>query len=79
MSFFRAVLAMFLVWPLAAAAQDKPLTLLETGLTAQGWEAVGRIDIGANGFCTGALISDRFGADRGPLPVQSHHRTALRG
>lgn len=60
MSFFRAVLAMFLVWPLAAAAQDKPLTLLETGLTAQGWEAVGRIDIGANGFCTGALISDRL-------------------
>lgn len=60
MSFFRAVLVAFLVVPFAGMAQDKPLTLLETGLTAQGWEAVGRIDIGANGFCTGALITERL-------------------
>ena len=41
-------------------AQDKPLQMLETSFQAQGWEAVGRIDIGQNGFCTGALISDRL-------------------
>ena len=45
---------------LPASAQDKPLQLLETSFQAQGWEAVGRIDIGRNGFCTGALISDRL-------------------
>lgn len=60
MAFLRALLAMCLCLPLAAQAQDKPLTMLENGLTAQGWEAVGRIDIGKSGFCTGALISDRL-------------------
>jgi protease YdgD len=44
----------------SAVAQDKPLQMLETSFLAQGWEAVGRIDIGANGFCTGALISERL-------------------
>ncbi len=46
---------------LATAAQaDAPssgLVALETGVLGQGWEAVGRIDIGARGFCTGALIA----------------------
>lgn len=35
---------------------DSGLTTLRTGVDASGWEAVGRIDIGGRGFCTGALI-----------------------
>jgi V8-like Glu-specific endopeptidase len=42
--------------PLAAAAQDKPLAMLETAEAGRGWDAVGRLDFGGRGFCTGALI-----------------------
>lgn len=45
---------------LPALSQDGPLQMLETSFQAQGWEAVGRIDIGQTGFCTGALISERL-------------------
>ena len=44
----------------APMAQDKPLEMLESGFQVQGWEAVGRLDIGASGFCTGALISEKL-------------------
>lgn len=40
-----------------AAAQDAHLKALENGNDASPWEAVGRLDIGGKGFCTGALIS----------------------
>lgn len=50
-----AVLA--LVLATCAGAEDKPLTLMETGDQARGWDAVGRLDIGSTGFCTGTLIS----------------------
>ncbi|MDW3181404.1 trypsin-like serine peptidase [Roseobacter sp.] len=40
-----------------AAAQDAHLKTLENGNDASPWEAVGRLDIGGKGFCTGALIS----------------------
>ncbi len=39
-----------------AIAQGDGLQSLETGVDASPWEAVGRLDIGGNGFCTGALI-----------------------
>lgn len=42
------------------AAQDKPLEMLESGVQVQGWEGVGRIDIGTRGHCTGALISEKL-------------------
>jgi len=52
-----------LAWPMAAVAQsgggglaDSGLQTLQTGVDASGWEAVGRIDIGGRGFCTGTLI-----------------------
>ena len=60
MPVLRALVAFTFLLTSAAHAQDKPLTLLETGLTAVGWEAVGRLDIGPTGFCTGALISERL-------------------
>jgi protease YdgD len=38
-------------------AQDGGLTRLDTADQARGWDAVGRIDLGQRGFCTGALIA----------------------
>jgi len=43
-----------------AVAQDARLKALESGVDAKAWEAVGRLDIGGNGFCTGALIAPRL-------------------
>lgn len=60
MLILRALTLFTILFAGQAAAQDKPLTALQSGLVAQGWEAVGRIDIGSTGFCTGALISDRL-------------------
>ncbi|TVS02573.1 MAG: S1 family peptidase [Rhodobacteraceae bacterium] len=60
----RLPLAFAFLVALASAAlgqsSDRPLQSLETGLQVQGWEGVGRIDIGRRGFCTGALISERL-------------------
>ncbi|WP_425091412.1 trypsin-like serine peptidase [Tropicimonas sp. S265A] len=38
-------------------AQDQPLQELDTLDAVRGWQAVGRIDIGGRGFCTGTLIT----------------------
>lgn len=40
----------------SAVAQDARLKSLDDGNDASAWEAVGRLDIGGAGFCTGALI-----------------------
>ena len=55
------------VWLAAAAlcvagitqglAQETGLKSLITANDSKGWEAVGRLDIGRSGFCTGALIA----------------------
>lgn len=51
-------LAMALTLGQAAAAQETTgLQSLVTGDDSRGWEAVGRIDIGGTGFCTGAMIA----------------------
>lgn len=42
---------------LPAGAQDGPLRGLQTGNDSRGWDAVGRLDLGRRGFCTGALIA----------------------
>lgn len=39
-----------------AGSQETPLRALETGDDSRGWEAVGRLNLGDRGFCTGALI-----------------------
>jgi protease YdgD len=41
----------------AAFAQDARLKRLDTGDDGRAWQAVGRLDIGGSGFCTGALIA----------------------
>lgn len=40
-----------------AFSQQAPLERLDTGDQGRMWEAVGRIDVGGKGFCTGALIA----------------------
>lgn len=40
-----------------ALAQETALKRLDTGDDTRAWEAVGRLDIGGQGFCTGALIA----------------------
>ena len=39
-------------------AQDSSLRSLESRDATRGWEAVGFLDIGGRGFCTGALIAE---------------------
>lgn len=41
----------------AAAGFESGLKLLSTGTDGRGWEAVGRLDLGRGGFCTGTLIA----------------------
>ena len=56
----RAWLALIGVVLLAtggAIAQDGAIRKLQTGTEASPWEAVGRLDLGGTGFCTGALIA----------------------
>lgn len=60
MLILRALTFFTLLLASPVAAQDTALSALQNGVTARGWEAVGRIDLGATGFCTGALISDRL-------------------
>lgn len=43
-----------------AAAQESPLRQLATGDDSRGWDAVGRINLGRKGFCTGALIAPQL-------------------
>lgn len=45
---------MALAFPLHAQEVLKPL---RTGNDSKGWEAVGRLNLGGRGFCTGALIA----------------------
>jgi len=40
-----------------AAAQESPLVSLQTGDDSKGWNAVGRLNLGDRGFCTGTLIA----------------------
>lgn len=49
--------ALALLLALPAQAEQGALRLLATGDDTRGWEAVGRLDLGGNGFCTGTLIA----------------------
>lgn len=58
--FAAVVAALFSVPALAQDDQTSELTELMTAYDARGWEAVGRLNIGWGGMCTGALISPRI-------------------
>ncbi|WP_415922221.1 trypsin-like serine peptidase [Tateyamaria sp. SN6-1] len=53
-----ALSLMALVVTSTAFAQDSKLKRLASGVDARDWEAVGRLNLGDTGFCTGALIAD---------------------
>ncbi|WP_373354837.1 serine protease [Pseudoroseicyclus sp. CXY001] len=55
----RALLLLLLCLAPPAAAQSA-LTALQTMDDARGWEAVGRLDMDGEGFCTSALIGERL-------------------
>ena len=55
---WMALSLMALVVTSTAFAQDARLRRLASGDAARGWEAVGRLNLGEGGFCTGALISN---------------------
>lgn len=59
----QRLLAMFaslaLAFP-AGAEEASDLNALMTAYEAQGWEGVGRLNIGRTGMCTGALISPKL-------------------
>ncbi|MGR3756583.1 MAG: trypsin-like serine peptidase [Tranquillimonas sp.] len=57
---WAAALALALLLPLAAAAQESGLRALATSDDGRGWEAVGRLDLGGRGFCTAAMIAPRL-------------------
>ena len=50
-------LALMVLLAAPALAEESPLKSLQTGDDSRGWEAVGRLNLGAKGFCTGALIA----------------------
>ncbi|MEZ5714685.1 MAG: trypsin-like peptidase domain-containing protein [Paracoccaceae bacterium] len=55
---FRAMIGILLaLCAVSAQAEDTGLKRMDTGDDSRGWEAVGRLDIGGTGFCTGALIA----------------------
>ena len=50
-------LALMVLLSAPALAEESPLKSLQTGDDSRGWEAVGRLNLGSKGFCTGALIA----------------------
>jgi len=54
---FWSVSIVGLVLATAALAKDAHLKLLDTMNQGRQWNAVGRLDLGGSGFCTGALIA----------------------
>lgn len=64
MRFTRSLAIGFLVLAILPAfsdsgrAQENGLRILQTGDDSRGWEAVGRLNLGDRGFCTGALIAE---------------------
>nr|WP_081535926.1 trypsin-like peptidase domain-containing protein [Rhodovulum sp. P5] len=57
LSLLALCVLVLLLPPGLAAPADTALRRLETGVVARGWQAVGRLDIGQGGFCTGALVA----------------------
>lgn len=57
---FLALFSMAVVITTTALAQDAAMKRLDSGVEADAWEAVGRLNIGGTGFCTGALIAPRL-------------------
>lgn len=53
----RLLSPLLLILALPALAQESALVSLETSDAGQEWQAVGRLNLGLRGFCTGTLIA----------------------
>lgn len=51
------LIALLALASLPATAQESALVSLQTGDDSKGWNAVGRLNLGDRGFCTGTLIT----------------------
>jgi V8-like Glu-specific endopeptidase len=51
------IIALFVGLAVPVGAEESRLISLETSDAGQAWQAVGRLNLGARGFCTGALIA----------------------
>lgn len=49
--------ALVALLPVVAQAEDSRLQRMDTTEAGRAWEAVGRLDVNGEGFCTGALIA----------------------
>lgn len=54
---FAGLFGLIGLFPVLAQAADSRLQRMETSDAGRGWEAVGRLDVDGEGFCTGALIA----------------------
>lgn len=54
---FAGLFGLIGLFPVMAQAADSRLQRMETSDAGRGWEAVGRLDVDGEGFCTGALIA----------------------
>ncbi|WP_434618365.1 trypsin-like serine peptidase [Tabrizicola sp. M-4] len=54
----RLIASLLLMLAAPAFAEAPTMRSLQTVQEGKGWEAVGRIELGDRGFCTGALIAD---------------------
>jgi protease YdgD len=52
-----ALITALVLHALPALAQEAPLISLQTADDSKGWNAVGRLNLGTHGFCSGALIA----------------------
>jgi protease YdgD len=52
-----ALITALVLHALPAFAQEAPLVSLQTADDSKGWNAVGRLNLGQHGFCSGALIA----------------------
>lgn len=57
---FLILLCLVLSFAGPAGSQETPLRKLETGDDSRGWDAVGRLNFGDRGFCTGTLIGPQL-------------------
>lgn len=51
------IVCVMMLAPLMAVAQDSRLLRMDTTDAGRQWQAVGRLDVNGDGFCTGALIA----------------------
>ncbi len=60
MSMRSILVCMLLAFASQVTAQESALVSLETGDSVREWQAVGRLNLGDRGFCTGTLIAPQL-------------------